>query len=104
MPLPTTTRRAPRKTTESRMPPGTKQHALLDVAKAKPGLDEDAYRSCLFQFAGVESARELDQDGFDAILAYFGCLGFLPVIPRGPTHGARPGVATPAQGPFIRDL
>lgn len=81
-----------------------KQYALLNVAKGKIGLDEDAYRSCLVQIAGVQSATDLDRDGFDALMAYFEYLGFLPVVPRGPTYGARPGMATPAQVQFIRDL
>jgi hypothetical protein len=86
------------------MPLSKQQNRLLHVAKAKLGLSEDAWRSCLVQLAGVESSTELDRDGFDAIMGYFAYLGFHPVVPRGPTYGARPGFATPAQVQFIRDL
>lgn len=86
------------------MPLSKKQKALIHVAKAKLGLGEDAYRSCLVQIAGVESSAELDRDGFDAIMGYFEYLGFRPVVPRGPTYGERPGFASPAQVLLIRDL
>ncbi|MGG7567735.1 regulatory protein GemA [Rhodovulum sp. DZ06] len=81
-----------------------KQKALLHVAKAKLGLDEDVYRLALFRLAGVTSSTELDQDGFDAVMGFFERNGFEPTRRTGPDYGDRPGFASRAQCELIRAL
>ncbi len=80
------------------------QMKLIHVARAKLGLDEDHYRAALVQIAGVASIKELDRDGFDALMGYFEYLGFTPLNPRGPVYGDRPGMASFAQIELIRSL
>ena len=81
-----------------------RQTRLLHVARRQLALPDDAYRSILVNLAGVTSSTELDQAGFDTVLAYFEWLGFKPVLPRGPNYGARPGMATFTQMELIRAL
>lgn len=45
-----------------------KQKALLYVAKSKLNLTDAEYRTALVQIAGVESSKQLDQGGFDAMM------------------------------------
>ena len=45
-----------------------KQKAILHVAKAKLNLTDEEYRTALVQIAGVESSKQLDQGGFDAMM------------------------------------
>lgn len=53
-----------------------KKLGVLRVAKAQLGLDEDTYRAVLRMQGGVESASELDDSGFDAVMVRFRELGF----------------------------
>ena len=80
-----------------------KQTALIHVAKTQLGLGDDDYRAVLLREAGVETSRDLDNDGFDAVMARFKALGFKPSdTPR--SYGRRAGMATPAQVAYIRSL
>ena len=81
-----------------------RQITLLHTAKSKLGLSETEYRSALVHLAGVESATELDQAGFELLLAYFEYCGFAPLDRRGPDYGKRPGMASFAQLELIRTL
>jgi len=81
-----------------------KQKNLLYVAKTKTGLDEETYRSALVQIGGVASIKELDKDGFEALMGYFEYLGFAPLSAKGANYGARLGMASFAQIEFIRTL
>lgn len=88
-------------TSSSRMPPrGT---ALIQVAKSRLGLDDDAYRALLSRAAGVTSSRELDGAGFDRVMDEFRRLGFTSDA-RAKGFGDRPGMATPAQIARLRRL
>jgi hypothetical protein len=80
-----------------------RQLALLHVAKERLDLDEDAYRDLLELEAGVRSARELDAEGFRAVLRRLERLGFHP-RPREDALPARPGMATPAQLAYLTGL
>ena len=80
-----------------------RQLALLHVARERLGLDEDAYRDLLELEAGVRSARELDAEGFRAVLRRLERLGFHP-RPREDALPARPGMATPAQLSYLTGL
>ncbi|MGE5605455.1 MAG: regulatory protein GemA [Bacteroidota bacterium] len=55
---------------------GTKQKALIHVAKTKLGLDDDRYRDLLRSTCGVESAKELDFIQYDKLMKRFRELGF----------------------------
>lgn len=81
-----------------------KQHALLAVARKSLGMDEPSWRAALAQIAHVTSARDLDRDGFDAIMGFFEWLGFAPGTVKGPVYGDRPGFASTAQVQLIRTL
>ena len=50
--------------------------ALVHVAKRQLGLDDESYRAVLARGAGVSSSRDLDQAGFDRLMAEFERLGF----------------------------
>jgi len=80
-----------------------KQTALIKVAVKQLGLSDDDYRAVLRDEAGVESSRDLDNDGFDAVMARFRARGFRPTATP-PTYGHRAGMATPAQAAYIRSL
>lgn len=62
--------------------------ALLHVAKAELGLEDDVYREILRQESGVESARDLSEEGFERVLKRFQKLGFR--VRRGGRRPARP--------------
>lgn len=80
-----------------------KQIALLHVAKKELALDDDTYRAVLARFGGVESAADLGQPGFTAVIKYFTALGFRSTWTQR-TYGYRPTMATPPQVDLIRSL
>ena len=92
---------APRKKGLSR-----KQLGLIHIAKTKLGYSDAEYRHTLLHFGGVESAKDLNQEAFDAIMGFYEYRGFAPVSPPPLKNapGERAGMATPAQLDFIRDL
>ena len=80
------------------------QLKLFWVAVRKLGLDDDMARSALVQIAGVTSSKELDQEGFDAMMGFFEYCGFAPARKQGVNYGDRPGMASFAQLELIRAL
>ena len=81
-----------------------KQIALVHLASKQLGFDDDTYRAILLQKGGgVTSAKELDQDGFRGVMAYFTEWGFRSDWTKR-TFGTRPGMATPGQVELIRKL
>lgn len=52
--------------------------AMIHMAKAKLGMDNDTYRAMLFAVAGVYSAAELGREGRRAVLAEMKKMGFKP--------------------------
>lgn len=66
-------------------------------------LHDDDYRSILSDLAGVDSSRDLDGDGFEAVMFRFHQLGFKSTWNRA-NFGYRAGMATPRQVAFIRAL
>lgn len=74
------------------------QIALLHVAKAKLGLDDETYRDLLEDEAGVRSAADLDREGLSAVMRRLARLGFHPRR-HGPYSDVprRPVMATGAQ-------
>lgn len=83
-----------------------KQLGLIHIAKTKLGYSDAEYRHTLLHFGGVESAKDLDQEAFDAIMGFYEYRGFAPVSPPPLKNapGERDGMATPAQLDFIRDM
>lgn len=81
-----------------------KQLALVHVAKTKLGLSDNEYRSALVHISGVPSSKELDKEGFEALMGFFEYLGFAPLAKGGPDYGKRPGMASFAQIELIRAL
>ena len=85
------------------MPLSRKQTALIHVAKKQLGMADDDYRAILRQEAGVDSSRDLNSHGFEAVLRRFEALGFTSSA-RPPQFGERHGMASPAQVDFLRSL
>lgn len=81
----------------------TKQTALIHLAKKQLGLDEETYRAILAAYGGVGSARDLDLEGFDRVMAYLKKLGFESTWSKR-TFGDRRGMASPSQVDLIRHL
>lgn len=80
-----------------------KQIALLHVAKKQLSLDDDSYRAILARYGRCESAADLTQPGFTAVIKYFTAMGFRSTWTQR-TYGYRPTMATPAQIDLIRSL
>jgi phage gp16-like protein len=76
--------------------------ALLHIAKKQLNLSDPEYRAILHEAAGVSSACDLEDDGFERVLAHFQALGF-KTLREQRSFGDRPGMATPAQLELIRD-
>ena len=47
------------------------QLALIHLATKDRGLTDDQYWSALAQIGGVTSSKDLDREGFDAMMGYF---------------------------------
>ena len=79
-----------------------KQKAVLHVAKNQLALDDDTYRDALSAHAGVKSSKDMDYQGFKAVMAHFEKSGFKSKF----TH-ARRGATRPhnmATEPQIRKI
>ena len=74
----------------------SKQTTLIHVAKTQLVLSDEDYRTVLLHEAGVETSRDLDNEGFDAVMERFRTLGFEPSATP-PAYGHRAAMATPAQ-------
>jgi hypothetical protein len=79
------------------------QCKLIHVARRQLQLTEDDYRAILDGYGGVASARDLDHEGFDRVMAYFNQCGFVSTWKKR-TFGNRPGMASPGQVDLIRKL
>jgi hypothetical protein len=80
------------------------QLALIHLAAKDRGLTDDQYRSALAQIGGVTTAKDIDAEGFDAMMGYFAYIGFAPIAAKGPNYGPRDGMASFAQMELIRNL
>ena len=80
-----------------------KQISLIHLAKAQLSLDDDVYRAILKQIGGVDSSKDLDRLGFEAVMKYFNAWGFRSTWIRR-TYGHRHGMATPGQVEYIHKL
>lgn len=80
------------------------QKAILHVAKSKLHWDDETYRMVLVRIAGVTTSKDLDQNGFTAVMGFAEYCGFRPLERGAPCYGDRPGMATFAQLELIREL
>ncbi len=83
-----------------------KQLALIHIARQKLEMDQETYSSLLVYYGGVNSAADLDQRGFDLVMARMRHDGFetRKRAPAAPTFGRRPGFASPEQLTLICNL
>ena len=63
------------------MPIGTKKKAVIHIAKENLHLDEETYRQILKGVAGVESATQLTEEGFEKVMRRFQEMGFKGLLP-----------------------
>jgi hypothetical protein len=79
------------------------QLAVIHQAKKKLGWNDDMYRAVLQKLGGVASAKDLNADGFNAVMEYATAWGFRSSWNKR-TFGHRRGMATVAQVQLILDL
>lgn len=79
------------------------QKAVIHVAKSQLQMADEDYRAMLMRAAGVSSSTELDDAGFDRVMAEFERLGFRHPRQR-EQEARREGFATPKQLGRIRAL
>ena len=60
---------------------GRKKRALIQIAKKNLRLDEESYHQILKGVAGVESATELTEKGFEKVMGRFQEMGFKGLLP-----------------------
>lgn len=82
----------------------SRQIGFIKVAVKKLGWSDEVYRSALAQIGGVTTSTDLDKAGFEALIGFFEYCGFKPMEAKGPSYGARPGMASFAQIELIRTL
>ena len=63
------------------MPIGRKKKAIVHIAKEELHLDEESYRQILKGVAGVESATQLTEAGFEKVMKRFQEMGFKGLLP-----------------------
>jgi hypothetical protein len=63
------------------MPIGRKKKAIVHIAKKDLHLDEESYRQILKGVAGVESATQLTEEGFEKVMKRFQEIGFKGLLP-----------------------
>jgi hypothetical protein len=63
------------------VPIGRKKKALVHIAKHDLHLDEESYRQVLKGVAGVESAADLTEEGFEKVMSRFQDMGFKGLLP-----------------------
>ncbi len=78
------------------MPISKQQKAVIHVAKSQLHMADEDYRALLLRVAGVRSSSDLEEPGFEALMAELERLGFRLIKSR-VQPGRREGMATPAQ-------
>lgn len=86
-----------------RAPVTPAQISMLHVAKSQLGLSEEDYRSTLLLYGGVESSKQLRQEGMQRIMQRFEQLGWQPqgskVIPM--RSREKDGTAQPSEAQLV---
>lgn len=78
--------------------------ALLRVAKQQLGMDEESYRAVLQRCGHVTSAKDLTDQGFDAVMEEFERLGFQSTKRQKAFGKQRFNMASPSQLSKIQQL
>jgi|GEM_PF-6284443 len=86
------------------MPISNNKLRLIHVARRQLDISDAEYRSALVQLTGVTTSKDLDDDGFVALLGLFEHLGFSPLSAKGENYGDRKGMASFAQIELVRVL
>ena len=81
----------------------TNKIRIIHVAKRQTGMDDEYYHALLKTAAGVETCKDLDDPGFERVMAAFKLAGFQSVAAK-TNLGDRPGMATPRQISMIKSL
>ena len=84
------------------MPIGGKKKALVHIAKGDLHLDEASYRQVLKGVAGVESAAQLTEEGFEKVMRRFQEMGFKGLL-RDPYQPVPKGRLIPSGSPQERE-
>lgn len=83
----------------------SKRHKLLQVARKRLALSDEAYRDILMRCAGVDSAKQLDDAGFAKVMDDFRRLGFVSYArARGYNRSDLTGKASAGQINLIKSL
>jgi hypothetical protein len=77
---------------------GRKKKAIIHIAKENLHLDEESYRQILKGVAGVGSAKDLNEEGFEKVMRRFQEMGFKGLLPS-PYHPVPKGRLIPAGSP-----
>ena len=77
---------------------GKKKKAVVHIAKGDLHLDEESYRQILKGVAGVESATQLTEGGFEKVMRRFQEMGFKGLLPH-PYHPIPKGRLIPPDSP-----
>jgi hypothetical protein len=77
---------------------GRKKKAVVHIAKGDLHLDEESYRQILKGVAGVESATQLTEEGFEKVMRRFQEMGFKGLLPH-PYHPIPKGRLIPPDSP-----
>ncbi|WP_024302248.1 gp16 family protein [Pseudogulbenkiania sp. MAI-1] len=64
--------------------------AKVHIARKELGLQDDAYRALLAQVTGKTSAKDLDDQALEKVLAHFKKCGWQPAKSIAKKHGQRP--------------
>ncbi len=78
------------------MPISNQQKAVIHVAKSQLHMADEDYRALLLRVGGINSSADLDEPGFEAVMAELERLGFRKVRSHAQA-GRREGMATPKQ-------
>jgi hypothetical protein len=78
-----------------------KKVALLHVARKQLALSEENYRAILFGHGNCESSADLDELGFELVMAHMNALGFRSTWTKR-SFGNRAGMASPSQIGLMR--
>jgi hypothetical protein len=80
------------------MPIGRKKKAIVHIAKEDLRLNEESYRQILKGVAGVESATQLTEEGFEKVMRRFQEMGFKGLLPD-PYQAVPKGRLIPPESP-----
>jgi phage gp16-like protein len=81
--------------------PRNNRLAVIHIAKAQLGMDDETYRAMLWGVARVRSAKELDHAGRERVIAHLVASGFKAKPPKEPHAGRPRNMDHPSRGPLL---